>query len=220
MRYASFLSSLLETGRVRVTGLRELTEDELRAGDLVLCAFEEQYRREMPDQPPPLEVRAARWAAVLFFRACQFAVYRDVPAQVIDEELSATNWGECLRPARPSPAVHYSVDLVFRLLPDLTRFARSAAEADPLVAHLKRLGREWPLSSVGMSDVGPVDVGGFIDDPSLRALYADRIISTRDVSRLADPRVRDAVQQALGLHAELSPQLSEALKQHEVPEPT
>jgi len=213
MGYASFLSSLLETGRVRVTGLRELTQDELRAGDRVLSAFEAQYRLDFPDEPPPLDARAARWAAVLFFRACQFAVYRDVPAQVIDEELSA----RC--PVHPSPAVHYSVDLVFRLLPDLARFARSAAEADPLVAHLKRLGREWPLSSVGMSEVGAVDVSGFID-PSLLALYADRIIATRDVSRLSDLRVRDALKRALGLHAELSPQLSDALKQHEVSEPT
>jgi len=199
MGFASFLSSLLESGRVRVSGQHELPQDELHAGDQVLKAFEEQYRLEMPGEPPPLDLRAARWAAVMFFRACQFAVYRDVPAQVVEAELSAS----C--PARTSPGVCYSVDLVFRLLPDLARFARSAAENDPLVAHLKRLAREWPLSSVGTPEVDGTNIDGFVNDPCLLALYVDRIIAARDVSRLSDPRVRDGVKRAIGLHTELSP---------------
>src|SRR5262245_27236836 len=105
MGFVSFLTSLLETGSVRVTGRRELAQDELRAADEALVAFEAQYRLELPGAPPALDPAAARWAAVLFFRACQFAVYRDVPAQAIEEELSA----RC--PVRPSSAVHYSVDL-------------------------------------------------------------------------------------------------------------
>jgi hypothetical protein len=32
-----------------------------------------------------------------------------------------------------APAVHYSVDVVFRFLPDLARFARSAADNDLLL---------------------------------------------------------------------------------------
>jgi len=232
MGFASFLSSLLESGRVLVTGRRELPEDDLRAGDAVLSTFETSYRLEMPGEPPPLDPKAARWAGVLFFRACQFAVYRDVPAQIIEEELS----GRC--PLRASPSVSYSVDLVFRLLPDLARFARSAAEDDPLVGHLKRLGREWPLSSVGMPDLvgtggSPVpaggqasrlplrqsiDIGGFVDDSCLLTLYVDRILAARDVSRLVDPCVRDGVRRAIGLHAELSPTLLDALKQYEARE--
>jgi hypothetical protein len=213
MGFASFLSSLFESGRVRVTGQRELPEDELHAGDEVLRTFELLYRLELPGEPPALDPKAARWAAVLFFRACQFALYRDVPASIIEEELSAR------APFRASPSVCYSVDLVFRLLPDLARFARSAAENDPLVGHLERLGREWPLSSVGMPDLGAVDVRAFIDDPCLLALYVDRILAARDVSRLSDARVRDSVAQALGLHPELSPALADALKQHELREP-
>src|SRR5262249_41077153 len=102
----------------------------------------------------------------------------------------------------------------------LARFAHSAAENDPLVGHLKKLGREWPLSSVGMPAIKDTEVDAFADDPCLLRLYVDRILSARDVSRLADPRVRDGVREALGLHTDLSPALAEALKQQEQPGPT
>ena len=206
MGYASFLSDLLETGRVRVPAPAELREEELRAGDEVLRAFEAAYRLELPGTPPAFDPAAARWAALRFFRACQFAAFRDVPAEAVAEALSGGG-------PEPLPSAHYSVDLVLRLLPDLVRFARSAAEKDPLVEHLLRLGREWPLSSVGLAEVGPVGLGAVADHPALLALYVDRVIATRDVSRLADARVRDGVRRALGLHTELAPQLAAALAQ-------
>src|SRR5262245_6245979 len=179
MGYASFLSDLLETGRVRVPVPAELREEELRAGDELLRTFEAEYRLEMPGTPPAFDSAAARWAALRFFRACQFAVFRDVPAEAVAEALSGAG-------PKPSPSAHYSGELVRRLLPDLVRFARSAAEKDPLVEHLLRLGRDWPLSSVGLAEVGPVGPGAVADHPSLLALYVDRVIATRDTSRLAD----------------------------------
>ena len=71
-------------------------------------------------------------------------VFRDEPAAAIAEALGPP----C--PAPITPSTHYSVDLVFRFLPEVVIFARSAAAHDPLVEHLERFAREWPLSSVGM----------------------------------------------------------------------
>ena len=64
-----------------------------------------------------------------------------------------------------------------------------------------------------MAEVGPVDPGAVAQHLALLALYVDRVIATRDVSRLADARVRDGVRRALGLHTELAPQLAAALAQ-------
>ena len=202
MGYASFLSSLLETGRVRLAAPAELSEAELRAGDKVLADFEPVYRLELPGEPPALDAQAARWAGVMFFRACQCAVFRDVPAEAVAEALSIP----C--PVPLSPATHYSVDVIFRFLPDLMLFAHSAAEKDPLLDHLRLLARNWPLSSVGMTGVDVGDVSTLTTNPALLALYVDRIIARRDRTRLTDERVREGVRRALGLHPELAPDLA------------
>ncbi len=59
------------------------------------------------------------------------------------------------------------------------------------------LGRQWPLSSVGIKDVGDINVDDFVGEPSLRQMYVDRIIERGDLSRLSDGRVRQAVQAAI-----------------------
>jgi hypothetical protein len=147
----------------------------------------------------------------MFYRACQFAVFRDVPAEAVAGALSVPCPGAtAVTAVAQSPAVHYSVDVVFRFLPDLARFARSAADNDPLLEPLQRWARQWPLSSVGMAGVDGADVA-FVAHPALLALYVDRVIATRDRSRLADERVRQAVRAALGLHPQLAPDLAAAL---------
>src|SRR5262245_12330175 len=152
MTYATFLSVLLSEGRVRVPAHAEFGPDDLGKGDRVLMDFERFYRQELPGTPPSLDLDAARWAALRFLHACRLIVYRDLGADVVEMEMTVP----CPRPA--GPGVSWSVDLTFRFLPDLHRFARSAANEDPLVAHLLRWAREWPLSSVGIADVGPIRV--------------------------------------------------------------
>lgn len=214
MGYSRFLTDLFEDGRVVVAEFRPISPRQLREGDEVLSRFEHTYRRELPAPVPGFRIEAARWAACRFFRACQLAVFRDLPAETVDKELSGSFRSSL------TPEDHYSVDLVFRYLPDVTRFARSAAEADPLIQHLQRWSQTWPLSSVGMPDVGEVGVDGFSECPSLLRLYADRVIATGDVTRLADPCVREVVRASLGMHTELAPAIAKALQAYEVKEPT
>ncbi len=197
MMYPEFLETLFEDGRLSVAPPETLAEDELAAGDVVLARFEQLGRLEMPGEPPQFAPQAGRWAAVGFYRACQFAVYRDVEAASVAAALGQTYAGAM------SPAVHYSVDLTMRYLPDLLRFAASAAEDDPLVAQLRRWACAWPLSSVGIAELDTVSIAGFSDDAGLLLLYADRVLAAADRSRMGDPLVQAAVSKALGKYPEL-----------------
>ena len=71
-----------------------------------------------------------------------------------------------------------------------------------------------------MSEIGEVRVDDIADHPALLQLYGDRVVATGDVSRLADARVRDAVQANLGMYPQLAPKIDAALKEYDVEETT
>lgn len=212
MGYINFLSGLFEEGRGAVSKFAPLPDEAVRSGDEFIAKYELVYRSSLPGDAPRFVAPAARWAAISFFRACQFAVYREVAEpslkQEFDTPFSATG----------SPDVHYSVDMIFRYLPDLNRFAGSAAEHDPLLGYLNQWAMAWPLSSVGMDGIGEVKIDGFAECPSLMQLYADRVIVTGDESRLMDPRVREVVQMALGMFPSLDERIGEAMKKYAIEE--
>lgn len=189
---SQFLRNLFEEGRVVVSGPEPMPADELSAAETTLAALEAVYRLDLPGDAPPLAPVAARWAAVSLFHACQFVAFRDA-----DEEMMAAALGSRV-PAAEAASLHYSVDLSFRFLPDLMRLARSNAENDPLLGHLRQWAVAWPLSSVGIPDVTPSSIEPIANHPCLLNIYCDRIIARKDRSRLGDPRIESVVQQAMG----------------------
>src|SRR5262249_17945041 len=104
-------------------------------------------------------------------------------------------------------------DIGFRFLPDIWRLSRTRAPNDPLVSCVMELATRWPLSSVGITGLPTVDVGGFVEEPSLRALYLDRIVQSGDRSRLDDPRIRRALREACGSYPELVSDLATAMNE-------
>ena len=209
MTVARFVESLFNEGRVRVGEsvgrdghLRHPSADDLLETKSILKELELSYRANLPGDPPTVSDNALLWGAVTTFHASSFLAYRDASEEVIRQALSVP----C--PEAFSPSVCYSVDLTFRFLPDLVRLARAASPNDPLVEVLTALARQWPLSSVGIADVVPIDLTPFLDDDCLLQLYTDRIIATKDRSRLNEPRIHDKVRASIGLHSELAPELS------------
>jgi hypothetical protein len=203
MTLSEFLTELFAAGRVAVPEPAvKLAADEREAARRVLAAQDELCRLEMAGEMPPFDEAAAEWTAIQFYSACQLAVFRDIgePAIVKLGESSLAGWDKA--------TVHYSVDLVFRFLPDLVRIVQTAASADPLVALLMTWARRWPLSSVGIAGVGDVPLGPLLDSPVLMRLYVDRIVAREDTERLASEPVRRAVRQALGLYPKLAPKLT------------
>lgn len=206
--YAYFFSSLFEDGVVSVPEIGLISDADLQSANETLVEFETQYRLEMPLEMPSFSVPDAQHAAFCFFRACQFAVSRDASPELINTEF------ERLSELSDTPQTHYSVDLIFRFLPDLFRLSQSAMKEDPLVQHLYDWAIRWPLSSVGISDLQtPVRIDGFSESPGLMRLYCDRIITTGDISRLDTPQVRTLVEASWGMYPELAPHISKLLNQ-------
>jgi hypothetical protein len=189
---SQFLESLFEEGRVSLSAPAPLERDELAAADKTLAALEADYRLELPGEAPMLNADAARWAAVSLYCACQFVAYRSAGEDMMAASLSTP------APKIEPAALHYSVDLTMRFLPDLMLLARSEAENDPLLGYLRAWAADWPLSSVGMRGVVPRSIESIANHSCLLGIYRDRIIARKDTSRRNDPRVDEAVKQALG----------------------
>ncbi|MBI3099258.1 MAG: hypothetical protein HYY93_13610 [Planctomycetes bacterium] len=192
MSLTHFLKALRETGEVPVSTSRDLFPEDDAPSLRVLRDWDSEARLSLGHEPPPFAAGPALWAARLLYRGCRALVDRATDTSTLQRHLAAP----C--PASPSPSVAYSADLALRYLPDLFRLSKGLSEDDPLNASLLRLAREWPLSSVGIPGVGEVDPALILDDRCLRLLYVDRILASRDLSRAGDPRVREALLEALG----------------------
>lgn len=206
---ASFLKSLISDGNARVNSEPAPPMDaEARR---LLVQAELAARQELSGEAPDFRLDVGDWSAALLYSGCRFVVCRDVPAAEIARVLKTP----C--PQARSPEVEWSADILLRHLPEVYRHARHLSPGDPLLTELTSLGREWPLSSVGLPGVGPVDAAPLLSHPVLARLYVDRVIKRSDLSRLSDPDTREAVKAALGAHPELAPEVSRHLASSSAP---
>jgi hypothetical protein len=209
MGLPTLLAALFDHGRIQVAPPQAaVLGDDVRQVELLLAEREATLRLEFPGETPPLAMPAAVWAATVFARACQLAVYRDLDAGAVTELLAP----RC--PAADPAARHWSVDVVFRFLPDLARHAAAASPNDPLVVRLGQWAEAWPLSSVGMGNVKPERKGEseITAHGGLVQLYVDRILAKKDWSRLTHPAIRAAVRRSLGGHQAAWPEVSKHLQ--------
>jgi len=199
MDLGTFLLRLQGSGDVAVG--RELPPppgDALR----VLADVDEVIRIDGPAGLPPFDVTAARWAAERLYAACSLFVHRDLGAADVEAQFTLPCPSD-----RGLAATHLAVDLTFRHLGELLSQARGVAPGDPLVVALRRFACAWPLSSVGIADLGPLDddaVAVIAGDEGLRRLYVDRILRHDDAKRVQDPRIARAVAAAVGEHREFA----------------
>lgn len=210
MTLGEFLRDLFEGKRTRVAAPYDLGEIEISEAREFLANFESLYRLNIPGEPPRLDLEAALWAAVHYYKACQYAVFREHGPDF------AFTPAERAIAALESPDSHYSVDLVFRFLPDLMAFCRSATE-DPLHQELLKWARQWPLSAVGIIEAHEVDIAPLLGSASLMQVYADRAIESGDVRALQSARGAQAIEESLGLYQELAPELMRQLALNAIP---
>jgi MoxR-vWA-beta-propeller ternary system protein len=158
----------------------------------------EELALDLPDFSPDV----ALWAARLFYQLSRFVVCRDIS----EEQIKATCDARC--PKSRGPETDWSADLTLRHLPNLFRLARHLSNADPLVGEMKKIAANWPLSSVGIDGLDALNIDSFVNHPGLRRLYADRIISAGDTSRLGDSRLGNLLRADLGVYRELAPAIA------------
>ena len=213
MSLSVFLRALFDHGRVQVAAPdRNVSCQDVTAAEEALREQDGASRLEGPEKLPELNLAVAMWAAKTCYGACQLIVFRQLDEQAIGELLPAA------APPGDPPSRHWSGDLTLRFLPDLLRQASIASEEDPLLRHLRSLAYQWPLSSVGIEGIAPEHVDELAASPSLLQLYVDRILARKDFRRLEHPAVREAARQAVGMHAELWPDLTKYLEP--VPSPS
>jgi hypothetical protein len=205
MNFPAFLTMLFENGCVQVPPAAPISPTEFDDAHEVLADYERDYRTSLAGVPPDFDVKIGSEAALCLYRICQCLVYRELEPQEVLRETQSEGG------VAASATAHYSADLALRFLPDAWRLTRDASLNDPLVLILLRTASRWPLSSVGIPDTLTRSVDGFADNPSLLALYVDRIIERRDKSRLGDWRVREAILRAIGAHDEFAPELATTL---------
>lgn len=200
---ASFARGLANDGRIIVSPepIEPPDEDALRA----LTDLNERATSELAGEAPRYSSEAALWAATMLYQICQFVVCREISEAQMAEAFAK----EC--PIARGPEADWSADLMFRHLPPLFRLSQQLSNGDPLIQELKKLAAAWPLSSVGIPDLAELNLDTFVEHPVLARLYADRIVSTADSSRLGEPRVDELLRTDIGIHHDLAPEISTRL---------
>lgn len=200
-RVLRFVEQLFTDGIVRLHGPDVAESTEVATAAAWVLDQEAGFRSHCPRNPPPCDRAAIEKTIELIYRAAQLAVFRELgPEEVakLEPQIPLSN---------DSAAAIYSVDLVLRFLPDLTRIVRGMNPEDPLLAILKGWGAQWPLSSVGIPDIAVASIEPILSDACLSQMYIDRVIEAGAVDRLSDPRVSEMVRGAIGAFPELSPKL-------------
>lgn len=198
MSVTEFLISLVETGQAIVPSELDLPANESRSIESTIAAFEPHHRRTLPPDPPALHVESATWAAEKLYRACQVITCRDIDAGTATSLIASEN-----SPDPSNPSHHYSIDLVFRFLPDVVKQAKNAGEQDPILDTLRQWCQTWPLSSVGVEDLGPVDAKTILAHPCLATIYINRIFERRDIGRTKDSAIQSKLRSIAGGYPEL-----------------
>lgn len=201
-RVRKLIEQLFVDGAVRVSGDELARDDEIEfAAEWVLQA-EPQIRKHGPLSPPVVDRLALKWAIRQFHGAAQLAVFRQLGPEEVEKRLG----GDYVVEGDAAAAI-YSVDLVFRFLPDLVRIVKGMNPDDPLLDQLRKWGERWPMSSVGIPGLAVSNIEPILANRCLSLMYVDRIIEADAVERLNHAQLRDLVRGAIGAYPELSPRL-------------
>ena len=178
------LNELWRTGRL----IAEHPVSQHEPSDMTLINWietaEQEYRQQLPNHPPELDCVLAIWAVKQFIRASQLLVHRELGEQFIASGLESEPVDELLSStisnASEQATVHYTVDLMFRFLPDLERLTRAASLSDPLLEQISKWANRWPLSSARMSglQIEPNRLEPILQNRCLRIMYIERTLGS------------------------------------------
>lgn len=141
-------------------------------------------RDDAPQDPPPLDIQAAKWSLATLYWGCLTLVNRFDTRTHLPEPLQNTE------PSGLDAGHHWSVDIGLRFLSDLIRRASAAATEDPLTRTLLELAARWPHSSIGTNAAWRDDrIQVILNNPCMRHLLFDRMYQRRDLFHAQQPIV-------------------------------
>ncbi|MEZ6130093.1 MAG: hypothetical protein R3C59_15520 [Planctomycetaceae bacterium] len=187
-----FLLQLFDTGEIVVPRHVDM-DDNAIAG--CLNEAEAVWKQNWPGTAPPFVQPVAQKAAQVLLHLCQAVVYRELDEVHVAEQLRSI----ALVP-RDDAGVHYSADLLFRFLPQVHQRLRRVSSDDPLLMIVTAVGRDWPLSAVGIPDCLPDALPDCFQNTGLLHVFVDRIMAANDQQRSELPAVKQAIKLALGPH--------------------
>lgn len=201
--------TLFETGEVALA--RSAARSNVDEERMFLSGAELVWRANIAGKPPKFDTVIAHTASRVLLALCQAVIYRETEIHDLTKLLSETNL-----PTGPAhsddPSAHYSVDLLFRFLPQVIQRAKRISESDALIPLMLDVLRPWPLSSIGVRELCPPvscpSLQPILCNKSLWRMYVDRIISKQDIERLQHSEARAAVASAIGPFGWLSPEMN------------
>jgi len=182
------LDELWHTGRLVALHPVAAPETSIDAIANWLSRAEAEYRNQLPSVPPALDLSSAVWAAQQFYRAAQLMVYQELGDEFILTGLETEPTDDSrFSDADKAPeiaSIHYSVDLLFRFLPDLERLTKAASSTDPLLKQIDAWAERWPLSSARMKRPAEIQekMEPILRDRCLRIMYIERVLDGGPVS--------------------------------------
>lgn len=192
-----FLKDLWEEGKVLVKQefIQEFSEEEKDKTLLLLRKYYEQDALNQAFVVPQFSQESAWWSLQYFFYVVQFTCIRSFTEEQVLAILKDFEGEETVETI-------YSVDLIFRQLPNILNLAKGLAPDDVLVKCIHQQIEKWCLSSVGISLENYTHESLILENKALKILYIDRIIEKKDKKRLDNPLINEQVLIALGGYKE------------------
>lgn len=185
-----FIQNLFEDGEIVVPRAVTCSPESV---ERLLIFSERIWRKQWPGKAPTFRPDVAAKAAAVLCSLCQATVYRELDENTIAAQLDSTELA-----IEDSAEAWYSADLALRFLPQVYERLSRITNDDPVLELVVKVGRAWPLSSVGIADCGPDEMQSAFDDSGIFRMYVDRVMACSDQERLKLPRVADAVNSAIG----------------------
>ena len=197
MHLTSFISDLITTGKIIVSGMmQDFTSEDDDACTKLMKEYYECDKLEMAYDAPVFSAESALWAAKYFYHAVQLIVIRDADETVIQSKLQEFE-------AERTPAAIYSADLIFRYLPSLFSLAKGLSPSDPLVKELQRTVCVWVLSAPGIDLEQTINIEEVSHNYFLWQVFIDRVIECKNKRLIENPKVAEGVSIALGKHSKV-----------------
>lgn len=176
--------------------LRISAEDEAATLEFLQSEYASESR-EYPGEAPAFDAAAARWAAHTLYIAAQVLLYREHKSADLPVLLPAYN-------GNTDAAALLSADLCLRFLPDVLQQLQLIDPLDPLNSLLLTHLQHWHYSGLVLHEApADADLQPVLQNPCLKQLYINRIISCRRTKTALLPGLEPAVRNALGIYEDV-----------------